>query len=100
MPDQKLRYFIELHPGAEEAFSRHQIYARRRAQALATVTHLRSWLLREGLERKVALLSPTAFGQVQITCEPDVMERIRDDETMPISVIRQGSLINWVVSRA
>lgn len=95
MSEEKYRYFIELLADLNEPCSRAEANERRHSQALETITQLRDWLHDNGLEEKVGLLSPTTFGQVQITCEAQVMDKIREEEALPIAAIRQGSLISW-----
>ncbi|MDD3288951.1 MAG: hypothetical protein PHX43_08135, partial [Alphaproteobacteria bacterium] len=84
MVNEKFRYFIELGLETTTPSSRREEQEIRREKALQVVQKLRDWLHEQGLENKVATISPTAFGQVQITCAADVMQKIRDDEEMNI----------------
>lgn len=90
------RYFIELEPkentAPQENVTRAMENELRRQQAAEFVSSFGEWLRREALENKVANLAITVLGQVQITCEADVIHHIRDQEELPIASIRQGAV--------
>jgi len=44
-------------------------------------------------------MAVTALGQVQITCDADVLHQIRNQDIMEIAAVRQGSLMSENVSR-
>ncbi|MBV8548355.1 MAG: hypothetical protein JO126_02725 [Alphaproteobacteria bacterium] len=90
------RYFIELEPKENAVVTEPMTRAReteiRRQQAAEFVESFNEWLRNEALETKVASLAITALGQVQITCEADVIHHMRDREELPIATIRQGAV--------
>jgi hypothetical protein len=85
------RYFIELQPRAgEENAPRSRETEIRRRMALDFLTTIKEWLQDNDLGEKVSTLSVTAFGQIQITCEPSVINLIRNQDVVNIAAIRPG----------
>lgn len=64
----------------------------RREQAANFITTIYAWLKDNALDSKVSAVALTAFGQVQITCEADVISRLSDENEMSIAAIRPGAL--------
>ena len=84
------RYFIELQMDKGLNIPRNREAELRRAQASEFISQLSDWLQKEELKDKVASVAITALGQVQITCEQDLISRLQTNESMPISTIRPG----------
>jgi hypothetical protein len=91
--NNKNRYFIELQMEAASDVPRNREAEIRRAQAAHFISHLNAWLHNEELNGKVASMAITALGQVQITCEQDIISRLRDDDSLQIAAIRQGGTL-------
>jgi len=51
------------------------------------------------LKDKVASIAVTALGQVLITCEQDIISRMRDKENLNIAAIRAGATLADSVQR-
>ncbi|MDD3028916.1 MAG: hypothetical protein PHS57_01350 [Alphaproteobacteria bacterium] len=90
MHEDTHRYFIELQMAGNEDLPRRKEAEVRRAQAEAFVGHVSRWLQEEDLKDKVASIAITALGQVLITCEEDIISRLREDDMMPIAAIRSS----------
>jgi hypothetical protein len=99
MREDKHRYFIELQVDAGKDVSRRQEAELRRAQAEQFVSQISAWLLEEELKDKVTSVAVTALGQVLITCEQDVISRMRGNETLNIVTIRSGATLSESVQR-
>jgi len=84
------RYFIELQPQANEAVPRSRENEIRRSLANDFILMMRDWLSENDFGRKVSGLSVTMFGQVQITCDPSVINLIRNQDVVSVAAIRQG----------
>ncbi len=84
------RYFIELQAGSVQV-PRNREAEQRRAQAADFVAAISDWLKEEELEDKVAGMAITALGQVQITCEADVITQIHAQEEDNIAIIRAAA---------
>jgi hypothetical protein len=95
----KHRYFIELQMDGEQDVPRNREAEIRRAQAMRFIDHVSEWLAEEELKDKVASMAVTALGQVLITCEEDVISRLREDERMSIAAIRSSATIAESVQR-
>jgi Pyruvate/2-oxoacid:ferredoxin oxidoreductase gamma subunit len=91
MNREKHRYFIELHPENGLPVPRWREAEVRRLQATHFIAEIGAWLKREALENKVATMAVTALGQVQITCEADVIGQIRSYGETNIAAIRPGA---------
>jgi hypothetical protein len=87
----KNRYFIELLP-AGEPVPRYRETELRRALAAEFLEKVAEWLKGHGLNDKVTAMAITALGQVQITCEPEIIHHIRGQDDLNIAAIRQGSM--------
>jgi hypothetical protein len=87
---EKNRYFIELQQEGEPV-PRHREAEIRRQQATQFVAMIHEWLKEKELENKVSDMAITALGQVQITCEADIIGMIRREEEDNIAAIRQAS---------
>ena len=85
------RYFIELQSGESANLPRAHETEQRRRTALSFLENMRNWLKEKDLDEKVSALNVTMFGQIQITCEADVITRIRNQENVDIAAIRQGN---------
>jgi hypothetical protein len=92
-PNNKNRYFIELHMEAANEVPRNREAEIRRAQAAHFIDQMAFWLHEEELNGKVASMAITALGQVQITCEQDIISRLRKDDSLQIAMIRQGGTV-------
>ena len=90
MPYNTHRYFIELQLD-DPAVPRNREAALRRAQAAQFIDQIAAWLHDESLKDKVTSLAITALGQVQITCEQDIIDKMRDDDALHIASIRQSA---------
>ena len=99
MATDKNRYFIELQMDGDFEVPRSREAEIRRAQAAQFIDQIAAWLLDEELNDKVASMAITALGQVQITCEQDIISRIRDDENLNIAVIRRGGALSDSLQR-
>ena len=86
------RYFIELQPNSAGPVPRHSEDAVRRAQAIHFMTTIYNWLKTHALEDKVSDVDVTAFGQIQITCTVNVINRIRNEDELSIASIRPGAM--------
>ncbi len=99
MTQDKNRYFIELQLETVSEMTRNRETEMRRAQAAHFIDQLATWLTEESLKDKVSSMAITAMGQVQITCEQDIIARLRNDDNMPIATIRQGGALSDTVHR-
>lgn len=99
MTSDKNRYFIELQMGGESEVPRNRETEIRRAQAAQFIDQIATWLHDEELNDKVASMAITALGQVQITCERDIISRLRSDENLNIAAIRQGVALTDSIQR-
>ena len=86
------RYFIELQPKDGEPVPRNREAELRREQAADFIAYIGDWLRREALESKVASMAITAFGQVQIICDSDIINHLRHDDETPIAAIRNSAM--------
>ncbi|MDX2028417.1 MAG: hypothetical protein SFW62_07255 [Alphaproteobacteria bacterium] len=92
MQSDQHRYFIELQPAAGATVPRNREDEIRREQAAHFITAIYAWLKNNALGDKVSAVAMTAFGQVQITCEADVISRLSDEEELQIAAIRPSAL--------
>jgi hypothetical protein len=99
MPSPQYRYFIELQPRDGVTLPRSIEAESRRTAALGFLTTVRDWLKQQDLSEKVSALTVTLFGQIQITCEADVIKRIRHDDIVDIASIRQGTMFSENLGR-
>jgi hypothetical protein len=86
------RYFIELQPEGATPVPRNREAETRREQATLFVETVYGWLRSHDLDDKVSEMDVTMFGQVQITCEAEIINRIRDEDALSIAAIRPGAL--------
>ena len=93
------RYFIELHMDGDAEIPRNRETEIRRAQATQFIDQIATWLMEQELHDKVASMAVTALGQVQITCEQDIISRMRGDENLNIATIRRGHGLNDSIQR-
>jgi hypothetical protein len=91
MYKEKHRYFIELYPDNGTPVPRWRETEVRCQQAMHFMAEIGAWLKREELENKVAAMAVTALGQVQITCEAEVIGHIRSYGETNIAVIRPAA---------
>jgi hypothetical protein len=94
------RYFIELQLAAGQQVPRNREAEIRRAHAATFIERIASWLNERELEDKVASMAITALGQVRITCDHDLITRLRNDEALDIAAIRPGAALSDSVFRA
>ncbi|MFA5040763.1 MAG: hypothetical protein WC464_03920 [Bdellovibrionales bacterium] len=99
MSENTHRYFIELLIDEKEDVSRKQETQMRRAQAERFVGQISEWLQKEELEDRVASIAVTALGQVLITCEQDIISKLREDENLSIASIRPGAGLSTSLRR-
>ncbi len=93
------RYFIELQPVEGTPAPRYRETELRRALAAQFLERIGEWLKHHELDDKVATMAITALGQVQITCEADIINQIRGQDDLNIAAIRQSSLFVENTSR-
>jgi hypothetical protein len=86
------RYFIELQPEEGEPAPRWRETELRRLLAARFVERAREWLKEHELHDKVSMMAITALGQVHITCEANVITKLRHQDIMHIAAIRQGAM--------
>ncbi|MFY9288648.1 MAG: hypothetical protein WAO98_09130 [Alphaproteobacteria bacterium] len=86
------RYFIELMPDEGGDIPRYRENEIRRELATNFLAKIAEWLTQNELKDKVATVAVTALGQVQITCEPDVISQMRSHEALNIAAIRQSGM--------
>jgi hypothetical protein len=86
------RYFIELQPADTAPVPRYRETELRRETAAQFLEKVGEWLREHELFDKVATMAITALGQVQITCEPAVINQIRDEDGLNIATIRSGAM--------
>lgn len=84
------RYFIELQLDGAAPVPRSRETALRRASAAQFLQKIGAWLEQHDLHDKVAAMAITALGQVQITCEAEIINHIRDEDALNIAAIRQS----------
>lgn len=85
------RYFIELQPDdGFDAVPRYREDETRREQAVLFIASVYNWLKNHDLSAKVSAIDVTVFGQVRITCEDEIIHRIRDEDRLNIASIRPG----------
>ena len=84
------RYFIQLQPVSDGYLPRPRFLELQRQQADDFILCLRQWLADHDLQDQVASLTATLFGQIQITCTADVMQRVRQRELQQILAIQSG----------
>ena len=93
------RYYIELQPVDGEPAPRYRETELRRALAAQFLAKAGAWLREQELIDKVSAMVITALGQVQITCEADVISHIRSEDTLNIAAIRQSGMYQEQPSR-
>ncbi len=99
MLQNKHRYFIELQIEAESEVPRNRETELRRIQAEHFISQISQWLEEQELNDKVASMAITALGQVQITCEKDIIRRLQNNEALNIATIRTGSSLSESLQR-
>lgn len=100
MLQDKRRYFIELHLDGREDIPRRHEAGIRRAQAEQFIGQISDWLHQEEtLESKVSSIAITAMGQVLITCDQEVISRLRENEGLNIAAIRSGTPLTESIQR-
>lgn len=91
MSHEKHRYFIELQPNEGIPPTRSRETELRRELAASFIELISQWLQEQELGNKVSTMAITALGQVQITCEADVIHQMRNQDDLNIAAIRQGA---------
>lgn len=100
MFQDRRRYFIELHMSGREDVPRRREAQVRRAQAEQFIGQISEWLHQEeAMKNKISSIAITALGQVLITCEQDVITRIRENEDLNIAMIRSGTPLTESLQR-
>ncbi len=99
LTSQLCRYFIELQPKDGRPVPRYRETELRREQAADFIANLGAWLRREAMENKVASMAITALGQVQIICDNDIINHLRQDDDTNIATIRNGAMFVGTMSR-
>ncbi|MDR3425470.1 MAG: hypothetical protein P4M13_10450 [Alphaproteobacteria bacterium] len=99
MQHDQHRYFIELQINFEDDVPRNREAEVRRAQAAQFIDHVSRWLQDQSLNDKVASIAITALGQVQMTCEEDVMNRLQEDEKQNIAIVRRSASLAESIQR-
>jgi hypothetical protein len=97
MTQDKHRYYIELQMDSESV-PRNREAEIRRAQATQFIGQFSEWLREQKLNDEVAM-AVTALGQVQITCEQDIISRLRSNDKLNIAAIRQGATLSDSIQR-
>jgi hypothetical protein len=93
------RYFIELQLQRSEPVPRYLESELRREQAADFITYVGEWLRREALEDRVMSMAITALGQVQIICDADIINQLRDTDEAHIASIRNGAMFVETMGR-
>ncbi|HEU0118245.1 MAG TPA: hypothetical protein VFR09_06390 [Alphaproteobacteria bacterium] len=93
------RYFIELQPSDGLAVPRYREAEVRRQQAADFLERVEAWLRLHELDSKVSTMAITALGQVQITCEADVINQLRNYDDMAIAAIRSSTMMSDLQNR-
>jgi len=99
MLEDKYRYFIEPQMSGGGDVPRRDEAEARRAQAQVFVGEISRWLQDQELKDGVASIAVTALGQVLITCEQDIIARIRQNESLNIAAIRSGATLSDSIQR-
>ncbi|MFA4994394.1 MAG: hypothetical protein WC521_03725 [Bdellovibrionales bacterium] len=99
MREDKRRYFIELQMEGGRPVPRKLEAQIRRVQAEQFVGQISKWLLEQELNDRVASIAITALGQVLITCEQDIIVKIREDENLNIVAVRSGATLTDSIQR-
>ena len=94
MTSHKNHYFIELQSDKTEPVPRYRETELRRELAAQFVEVIGEWLKEQDLDDQVSDIAITALGQVQITCEANVINQIRNQDVMEIAAVRQGSMLS------
>lgn len=82
------RYFIVLQPQRLPIGPFALQRQARRAAAFELVALLREWATEKAQQDQISALEVTMFGQIQITCTPEFIEQIRQQDILPIAEIR------------
>jgi hypothetical protein len=88
------RYFIEPQMATDDELSRNREAEVRRVEAEKFLEQIASWLDGHDLQAKVVRMAITAMGQVQITCERDLINRLCEDDQLPIAAVRSGGTLS------
>lgn len=92
MPKDQFRYFIQLQNFMDGSLPRSRAQELQRQQADDVMRVLGEWLADNQLQHKVRAIQATLFGQIQITCTQDVIQRLRQMDLAAIALIRQGGI--------
>jgi hypothetical protein len=85
-------YFIELQPAGVAPIPRNREAEARREQAVLFIATIYDWLKNHDLNDKVSEMDVTALGQVRITCDAEIIHRIRGEDALSIAAIRPGAM--------
>ncbi len=88
MNGNHFRYYIVLQP--EKTMTGPATLQRqsRRTAAFEFVKLLKEWIAENQQQPQVSALEVTMFGQIQITCAPEFIDQIRQQDMLAIAEIR------------
>ncbi len=93
------RYFIVLQPQRLPVGPFTLQRQARRAAAFEFVGLLQEWTAERDQQDQVSALEVTMFGQIQITCSPEFIEQIRQQDILAIAEIRAAQSIETSLRR-
>lgn len=82
------RFYIELYHPTERARSRKEETDERKARADRFAESLRHWLAETGQSHLITGLTVTALGQIELLCDPYIIDQIRGQDVDGIAAIR------------
>ena len=99
MREDKRRYFIELQMNETPDVPRNREAEVRRALATRFLNQISQWIQEEEQKGTVSSVAITALGQVLITCEQNIIARLRENEKLNIVAIRSSAPLADSVQR-
>jgi uncharacterized protein YjcR len=88
MNGDHFRYYIVLQPERTLSGSATLQRQTRRAASFEFVTLLKEWIAENHQQEQVSALDVTMFGQIQITCDAEFIDQIRQQDIWAIAEIR------------
>ncbi len=85
------RYYIVLQTRDGDAGPASLHRQTRRVAAFEFVKLLREWVAEQQQAAQVSALDVTMFGQIQITCAPEFIDQIRQQDILAIAEIRPAN---------
>lgn len=85
------RYYIVLQTKDGDAGPASLHRQTRRAAAFDFVKLLREWIAEQKQEAQVSALDVTMFGQILITCAPEFIDQVRQQDILAIAEIRPAN---------